>query len=255
MAKLGLSIRGEGANTMAYLGFWKSWLQHDIAPDVIIASSAGCLVAAAIAAGKSYDEAVEAAKKFHLDRYVSIDAMKSSALVDPQKVGEYLSDYLGDLSFSDLQIPLLVQVTNLSKKQSEIISKGNVVEAIVASLALPLAFPHLEIDGTYYTDGDLTATNGIDVLKEHGAEKTVIWSISRDFTEVTNNYPERMEEMVTLPIEALRGLDAKYNPADLTFEFLKPKNYLLNTERALEFTEPAYTLMEQRIEEVLNLRE
>jgi len=56
-------------------------------------------------------------------------------------------------SFSALQKPLFVSVTNLNLGTSEIRSEGPLLDTIVASCSIPLVFKPVELNGQIYVDG------------------------------------------------------------------------------------------------------
>jgi NTE family protein len=69
---------------------------------------------------------------------------------------EKLSLFLKVKTFEELQIPLIISVTNLNRGCNELISSGNLIDWVVASASIPIIFQPVVINNYYYVDGGLT---------------------------------------------------------------------------------------------------
>jgi predicted acylesterase/phospholipase RssA len=86
-----------------------------------------------------------------------------------------LRERLGDVRIEDLRAPRLsIPVTNLSGCASEILSKGPLAEAILASCAVPVLFNAVRIDRNYYWDGGLANSLPVEHLCDDPGIHTVI---------------------------------------------------------------------------------
>lgn len=65
------------------------------------------------------------------------------------------SAFLGNKKIEDFPIRFGASVVNLTKRRREFITKGDVIDAIVASSAFPLLFEVQKINGMDYTDRGL----------------------------------------------------------------------------------------------------
>ena len=61
-------------------------------------------------------------------------------LIQGDKIIKLFGKYLGNQKIEDLEVPLAVGATDLSNGQRVIIVKGNLVDAIRASISVPVLF-------------------------------------------------------------------------------------------------------------------
>jgi NTE family protein len=64
-----------------------------------------------------------------------------------------LTEFLGDRRFEDLQTPFACTAVDLNTSEEIILAHGNVVEAILATIAIPGIFPPRQIDHYLLVDG------------------------------------------------------------------------------------------------------
>jgi NTE family protein len=81
-----------------------------------------------------------------------------------QRVRDELNQGLRGLSFRDLKIPLVITAVDMLSGAEVILSEGNLVQALLASSAVPAVFPPVKIDGMELADGGV-----IDSVATHVA--------------------------------------------------------------------------------------
>lgn len=73
--------------------------------------------------------------------------------------GDLLQHYLARIlpvrQIEDCQIPLVISVYNLLKRQTEVKTQGNLVDWVYASAALPVLFQPIRREGGIYADGGI----------------------------------------------------------------------------------------------------
>jgi len=77
------------------------------------------------------------------------------------------------LSFSELRIPLAVVTTDLETGETIVLTEGDLIEAILASTALPGLFPPIAWRGRRLVDGGLSNNVPIDLAIERGAGRVI----------------------------------------------------------------------------------
>ncbi|MEM6899037.1 MAG: patatin-like phospholipase family protein [Pseudomonadota bacterium] len=76
-----------------------------------------------------------------------------------------------DISFeTDLRVPYRAVAMDLSTGEAKAFSEGDLVQAILASMAVPGAFAPRTIDGRLYVDGGMASQLPIRIAKEMGAD-------------------------------------------------------------------------------------
>lgn len=154
MKKLGLALGGGGTRGFAHLGVIKALEEKGIRPDVFSGTSAGAIVGALLAAEKTPDEIMEIMKDIKITDAAKIKfPMNGFATLD--NLGSHLNKLLEGKTFSDLEYPLNVSVSNLNTGKVEYINRGNVAKAVQASSSIPLLFSPVSINGQFYIDGGL----------------------------------------------------------------------------------------------------
>jgi NTE family protein len=153
MQYINLILSGGGARGVAHLGVIKSILENKLIINSISAVSAGAIAGAFIAKGLSPDEVLEIAMEnaaFNVRR-----PPFNLGFFSKSNVERVLQKYFPDNSFSALSIPLYVSATNINNGSTDYFSSGELIKPLIASSALPVIFPPVEIDGFQYLDGGL----------------------------------------------------------------------------------------------------
>lgn len=80
-----------------------------------------------------------------------------------------------ELDFARLPIPFLTVATRFRDGEATVLSRGNLILAIRASMAAPAVFAPVEIDGETYVDGGLVANLPVELaLQHHGSLPMVV---------------------------------------------------------------------------------
>ncbi|MBN1993754.1 MAG: patatin-like phospholipase family protein [Anaerolineae bacterium] len=174
---VGLALGGGGARGLAHIGVLKVLEQEQVPLDCLVGTSMGGVIAAAYAAGRSLaeleTEALHMADLSHLVKLVTWTPPWHS-LLGSQRVRQYFAQILGDnLTFDALQLPLALTAVDLLRGQEVILNQGSVVEAVLATTAIPGAFPPVEKDGCRLVDGGVLNNVPADVARRLGAEVVI----------------------------------------------------------------------------------
>ena len=144
-------LSGGGVRGMAHVGVLRALGEAGVVPSAISGTSAGALVGALIADGYGPVE-VLAMVLPELKRSLFI---RRRALAST-RIRQFLKAALRHRYFEDLAIPLFVSATNMERGGQHIISKGELIPALMASCAIPIIFPPVMVEGVYHVDGGLS---------------------------------------------------------------------------------------------------
>lgn len=161
-----ISLGSGGVRSIAALGMVKVLAREGLMPDLIVGCSAGAMFGALVAAGHNADEAVRIATRWSADitrklRWRALPQMlwpqlcrfdADFALRDDRKVMQQLEQAFGDLRLDDLRVPLRVTTTDAATGEAVVLSRGSVVEALRAAVALPFMFSAVHIEGRRLID-------------------------------------------------------------------------------------------------------
>lgn len=138
----------------AHFGVLKALLDAGLKPAQLTGASSGALVAACYASGMS----VEAMQQllFNMKRQDFWDpglAIWTGGLLKGQQFRAQMRQTFPNTTFETLAVPLRLSVYNATKKCTEVLSCGDLVEATYASCALPVLFQPLRRNGETLLDG------------------------------------------------------------------------------------------------------
>lgn len=152
--KVGIVLSGGGVRGFAHLGALKALNEHGIFPNVISGVSAGAIIGALYADGYTPQEIFDLLHGLEVFKMLKIRRPRLGIL-KPDGLKLTLSKFLKAKYFEELKIPLFISATNLSKAQLEVFETGSLIDAIMASSAIPLLIRPYTINGSLYVDGGL----------------------------------------------------------------------------------------------------
>ena len=189
--KIGLALGGGAAKGLAHIGVIKALENAGINIDFIAGTSMGALVGGYYAATKDItglETIILDIKKRDIFSLRDIIKKRDGALFRGEPIAERLKKELGDMKIENCQIPFIAVTTNIKNGDEARLNSGNLVDAIRASIAIPLIFSPVEIDGKLLMDGGLVNPVPADVVKKMGAEYVIAIDVSSRWLQA----PEEM---------------------------------------------------------------
>ena len=172
MIKLGLALGGGGARGAAHAGVLYELDALGIQPDLITGTSIGGLVAALVAFGKSPEQVHQFFTDLSLGSLYKLPG-NNPALSGLAQFESALVKAIGQPTFSESTIPFAVIATDLVTRQEVVLDEGDVVSAVLASMAFPIILPPVERNGLVLVDGGLVNNVPFDVARARGATKVI----------------------------------------------------------------------------------
>jgi NTE family protein len=163
--KTGLVLSGGGARGFAHLGVIEALAENGIRPDVISGVSAGSIVGAFIAAGKSPLEILKIFKKGGFLKYTKLHLPKNG-LLKLDGLREVIESEIEANKIEELKTPLFIGISNLNTGGIEYRASGPLSLTVLASSSIPILFAPIEIDGQYFVDGGLMNNIPIAPVKD-----------------------------------------------------------------------------------------
>lgn len=173
--KVGLALSGGGWRGLAHVGVLKALEENNIPIDFIAGTSAGALIGGLYSYFGNVRELEEFVKNFgYRDLFKIItDARLKSGILKGQKLIKYLNKITNNANIEDLKIPFKAVSTDLLTGKSYYFDKGNLAEAIKASVSIPLLFNPTEKDGKVLIDGGATENVPVICAKNMGADLVI----------------------------------------------------------------------------------
>jgi NTE family protein len=181
--KIGLALGGGAARGWAHIGVLRALLKAGIRPDIIAGTSIGAVVGACYVAGH-LDEVEEFARELTRRRvlgYLDFN-LTGTGLITGQRLCERLERHLGNTRIEDLSRRFTAVATEIGTGHEVWLSRGNLVEAIRASYALPGVFRPVKIDGRWLFDGALVNPIPISVCRALGARYVIAVNLNIDIS-------------------------------------------------------------------------
>ena len=200
MPRVALALSGGGARGLAHIGIIQRFEEVGYPLDSVTGTSAGALVGALYASGFSGAEIEDLFSRLDLtrafleplwrnpgetlgeqevglDTFLSVERHQGRLfLAQGLRSGvEILHTLQGLLArgayfsggdFDRLQRPLRVLATNLETGQGRVFGKGDLVEAVRASMSIPGGFRPVVIEGQQYVDGALVENLPVSTARE-----------------------------------------------------------------------------------------
>ena len=174
---------GGGSLGAVQVGMLRELMRYGLDADFVVGSSVGALnasyfAAAPNAAGVEKLACVWCSLRRHDVFPVTLRSLLrfvggQDHLIDPSNLRSLIKRHVPFLNLEDASIPLHVIATNLGGA-AVCLSSGPAIERILASAAIPAAFPPVRIDNQYLIDGAIGSNTAILTAAELGATRIIV---------------------------------------------------------------------------------
>ncbi len=186
--KIALVIGSGSVKCAAALGLQKVLMKNGIGIDMVIGCSGGAMYAAMIALGYDAETVQEMTLAMWTrevtgrnDRMALLRAAlpkifgfnEHFGLKEDALVMRGLQKAFGHHQFSDVKIPLFLAATDFYTGDQVVLSQGNLVDAIRASIAMPFTFKPWKVNGRLLIDGFMSDPMPVGIAIREGADVIV----------------------------------------------------------------------------------
>jgi len=182
--KTAFVLAGGGSLGAVEVGMLHALAEQGVRPDFIVGASAGAINGAFFASDPTagcvaqLDRLWRSLTRRHIMPMSIVDllrvAMRRDYMVDPTALRRLLEKHLPYRRLEDAAVPMYVVATDMLLGQEVILSSGSVVEAVLASTAIPGVFPPVRIDGRELVDGGVANNTPISTAIRLGATRLVV---------------------------------------------------------------------------------
>ncbi|MDO4190435.1 MAG: patatin-like phospholipase family protein [Bacteroidales bacterium] len=221
---LGLALSGGGVKGVAHLGVIKALEEIGIKPDIISGVSAGAIVGALYADGHTPEECRDFLYDSSYFQYVSLGLRgKKLGIASNNNLHTLLSNFLKATTFEELQIPLVVNATELYEGKNTYFHHGPLVDKVVASSSFPIALTPTVIGEKMYVDGGIFCNLPASIIRER-CNTLIGIHVNPIMTQRTiDNIKDVAERIYTLMIQSNTVIEKHI--CDLMIEPIKARNY------------------------------
>jgi len=180
--KIGLALGSGGSRGLAHIGVIKALEENNIPIDFIAGSSIGAMVGGFYAARLSIKKMEEISLETNWRRMFSlVDPHLKQGLISGEKVKTFIEGYVDGKKIEDCKIPFVAVATDLKTGEIVILNKGEMAQAIRASISIPLVFKPVEIDGKTLADGGLSAPVPVEIVRGMGADIIIAINLDKHY--------------------------------------------------------------------------
>ena len=177
--RVGLALGGGAAKGFAHVGVIAVLEEAGMRPAYVVGTSAGSVVGALYASGKTGVQLQQAA--LQIEEVALADWMVpivNRGLFRGEALARYVNEAVGSRLLEDMRIPFGVVATDLGNGQAVLFRRGDTGSAVRASSAVPGVFQPVRISGRDYVDGGLVAPVPVQFARQMGAELVIAVDIS-----------------------------------------------------------------------------
>jgi len=177
--KLGLALGGGAARGFAHVGVIAVLEEAGLRPQYIVGTSAGSLVAALYASGKSSAQLQQTA--LNMEEVAITDWMLpliGRGMFRGDALARYVNELVSGRLLENMLIPLGIVATDLGNGNAVLFQKGDTGTAVRASSAVPAVFVPVKINGREYVDGGLVSPVPVRFARQMGADVVIAVDIS-----------------------------------------------------------------------------
>lgn len=177
--KLGLALGGGAARGFAHIGVLQVLEEEGIKPTLVVGTSAGSVVAAFYASGKTASQLQWLADTMDESQFTDwANPFTGRGMLRGEALGKYVNSQLNGMKIEDMKMPLGIVATDLRTGDGILFRRGDVAMAVRASSAVPSVFEPVRIGGKDYVDGGLVSPVPVRYAKQMGADLVLAIDIS-----------------------------------------------------------------------------
>ena len=179
--RLGLALGGGAARGFAHVGVIQVLEEAGLRPAYLVGTSAGSLVAALYASGKTPADLVRVAQSMQEAEITDwmLPILNRGALRG-EALARYVNTQVGGRTLEQMSIPVGIVATDLGNGDAITFRRGNTGAAVRASSAVPGVFQPVRVADREYVDGGLVAPVPVRQTREMGANFVIAVDISSD---------------------------------------------------------------------------
>ena len=180
--KIGLALGSGGSRGLAHIGVIKALEENNIPIDFIAGTSIGAMAGGFYAVGLGVKKMEDIVLETNWRRMFSlVDPRLKQGLITGEKVKTFIEGYVDGKRIEDCKIPFVAVATDLKTGEIVVLNKGEMAQAIRASISVPLVFKPVEIDGRMLADGGLSAPVPVEIVRAMGADIVIAVNLDKHY--------------------------------------------------------------------------
>ena len=187
--KIGLALGSGASRGWSHIGIIKALLREGIEPDIVCGTSVGAMIGASYLAGNlvNLENWVLSSTRTDVLKFFNVKLGKSG-FVDSDRLIRFLYQYVAGrgLQIESLPKPFIAISTDLENGREVWFQKGEVADAVSASMALPGLFPAVRNEHRWLVDGGLVNPVPVSTCRALGADLVIAVNLNSDVIDRRN---------------------------------------------------------------------
>ena len=228
--KMGIALGSGAAKGFSHIGILLALEEKGLKADYVCGSSMGALIGAMYCSGFPMKDFADIITSLGRREILGLftPTFSKSGLVNGDNIEKFLFYLLGDINFSDLEIPFSVVATDVLTGEEVVISKGSLIKAVRASISIPGIFIPVKMDGRSLIDGGITDPVPVSVIKSMGADVSIGVKITTEVKKIVDQEkfsetkgrkilvdPKKIKDKVMTFLDKMPGDDIKVKLKDV----------------------------------------
>jgi len=170
-SKIGVALGSGSARGWAHIGVLQALADIGVRPGIVAGSSIGALVGAAYASMQldEMENWVSSLSWKDILGFMDFSLLEGGVL-GGEKIINFLSQCLGDIDIESLPFSFSAVATDLNSGREVWLRKGDLLESVHASIALPGLFAPVRVGEQWLVDGGLVDPVPVSLCRAMGAE-------------------------------------------------------------------------------------
>ena len=207
-------LGGGGVLGAAEVGMLRALLEAGVKPDLVIGTSVGALNGSLLATSPEPGviqrlvrlwESAASGKDVYGEgvvRQMSRAVRTGTHLHSSEPLRRRLAEELGDVTFDELAVPFQCCAASIERAAEHWFTEGRVVDAVVASAAVPGLLAPALVDGEHFLDGGIVNSIPLGRAVSQGATRVFVLQVGR--IERPLQAPRRPWEVARVSFEIAR---------------------------------------------------
>lgn len=204
---VGLALGSGGAKGIAHIAVIECLRQMGIPIHYVAGSSIGAVIGALHCVGTLDRFKIDLLKAGVRDLLKLADLVfPRSGLIEGKDFMEFMTAYIpADARIEDLDTPLCIVATDYKDGTAVLFERGNILEALRASISIPGVFVPVKYRDTWLIDGGVSNPLPVNIVRRMGASMTI----------AVNLHPTLKQRFKTMAVESTRKHHVTGDPEHL----------------------------------------
>jgi NTE family protein len=190
-----LALSGGGARGIAHIGVIEALIENGYNIRSVAGTSMGALIGGIYAKGNlpEFKEWLLTITRMEILKFLDLTTVKGG-LVKGEKIVQAISHFVGDVNIEGLNLPYAAVAVDLNQQLEVVYTKGNLMEAIRASISIPTVFLPVRKGDSLLVDGGVMNPLPINRVKRHTGDILVAVNVNANVPFIPEpNIPEHTE--------------------------------------------------------------